>query len=213
MGNKKGRKYSSREIWGYHRDTPSELKIAKNLRKAGVCFEREVPIKQFKVDFLIDDWLVIEVDGWSHLTSSRKKEDRRRQSILENCGYSVLRIPTSEISYEAGLKQWIGKIISVSKRGPKSFAQPGFENFRFKKQVKEVQRKLRVQARKAGLSEQNRKRQMARFTTDDYRENKSQLSREPRESMEDYFGQEAEDFAKLLEDYDWDNVPDKDRHG
>ena len=38
-----GRRYTSKEIWGYHEDTASELKLARALKKAGVCFERGSP--------------------------------------------------------------------------------------------------------------------------------------------------------------------------
>ena len=74
MKQRSGRRYTSKEIWGYHEDTASELKLARALKKAGVCFEREVPINRFIVDFLVDGWLVVEVDGWSHLTASRHVE-------------------------------------------------------------------------------------------------------------------------------------------
>ena len=52
-----------------------------------VCFEREVPINRFIVDFLVDGWLVVEVDGWSHLTASRQLEDTKRQSGSDRGGF------------------------------------------------------------------------------------------------------------------------------
>ena len=46
------------------------------LKKAGLRFAQEVPVKGFTVDFLIDEWLVVEVDGESHLCQGEKREGR-----------------------------------------------------------------------------------------------------------------------------------------
>lgn len=204
-----GRKYSPSEIWGYHQDTASELKLAKALKKAGVSFEREVPIKQFTVDFLVDEWLIVEVDGWSHLTSSRQVEDRNRQSVLEDSGFSVVRIPAMDISHQAGLKQWVSKIMKISKQGPPGLTRAGFENLHLKKEVETVRHKLMEQARRAGIAAQKRKRQVMR-SGDNQRAGASRRYSGTGESMNDYFGPEAEDFEKLLEQYDWSKAPDKD---
>ncbi len=204
MNNHSRRKYSPSEIWGYHQDTPSELKLAKALKKAGIRFEREAPIKQFTVDFLIDEWLVVEVDGWSHLTSSSQERDRKRQKILESLGFSVVRIPAMDISHHGGLKQWINKIKKITGQGPPEPSQAGFRNLHFKSQVQEARTELREQARRMGRSNQRRKRAIA-----NQRMVNNRAYSGTNESMDDYFGPEAEDFEKLLEEYDWSKMPEK----
>jgi very-short-patch-repair endonuclease len=203
-----GRRYTSKEIWGYHEDTASELKLARALKKAGVCFEREVPINRFIVDFLVDGWLVVEVDGWSHLTASRQLEDTKRQSELESWGFSVIRIPAMEISHRAGLKQWVNKIVKLSKQGPPGLNQTGFENIHLKQAVERVRRELVEQARKTGQKVQEQKREASRVWADG-RTVGSRNRTHTEESMHDYFGPEAEDFGKLLEQYDWSKAPVK----
>ncbi len=208
---KKGsrRKYSAGEIWGFHKDTPSELKLARALKKARISFKREVPVKQFTVDFLIDDWLIVEVDGESHLTTSRQRKDRSRQKVLETSGFTVIRIPAMDVSNEAGLREWVSKITQARKKGPPGLNQAGFENIHLKNQVEEARRKLTEQARKEGLAaERHRREEASRYGREE-----AGVSR-PRsgtvESMDDYFGPEALDFKRLLDEYDWSKAPVKD---
>lgn len=198
------RKYSPSEIWGYHQDTPSELKLAKALKKAGVRFEREAPIKQFTVDFLVDEWLIVEVDGWSHLTSSSQDRDRKRQKILENLGFSVIRIPAMDISHQSGLNRWVNKIKKMAKQGPPGPIDSGFQNLHFKSEVKKARTQLMEQARRMGRANQKRKRAIANQRTGNRRTYSG-----TNETMDDYFGPEAENFEKLLEEYDWSNMPEK----
>ncbi|HHX10655.1 MAG TPA: DUF559 domain-containing protein [Firmicutes bacterium] len=202
------RPYTSKEIWGYHEDTAGELKLAKALKKAGVSFEREVSINHFTVDFLVDEWLIVEVDGWSHLTSSRQVEDKKRQSELEAWGFSVIRVPAMEISHRAGLKQWVNKVVKLSKQGPPGLTQGGFENIHLKQSVERARDQLREQARKAGLRVQRQKREASRSWHDGSAVGARRYSG-TEESMDDYFGPEAEDFGKLLEQYDWSKAPVK----
>lgn len=209
MKKRSGRQYTSSEIWGYHEDTSSELKLAKALKKAGISFEREVPINRYTVDFLVDGWLIVEVDGWSHLTSSRQVEDRKRQTALENWGFSVIRIPAMEVSHRAGLKQWVNKIVKLTKQGPPGLTQTGFEDLHLKQEIERARRQLMERARRAGLNAQRRKRQ-AGFSQGGGCAGGSRSYPGTDESMSDYFGTEAEDFGKLLEQYDWSKVPDKD---
>ncbi len=211
MPLKKGsrRKYSASEIWGYHQDTPSERKLEAALNKAGVSFEREVPVKQFTVDFHVDDWLIVEVDGESHLTTSRQAKDRSRQKILENSGFTVIRVPAMDVSNEAGLKQWVSRIKQLAKQGPPGLAKPGFQNIHFKNQVETARRELMEQARKAGLAAQKRRTEEASR----YGRESSRASRpftDTGETMDDYFGSEAEDFKRYIEEYDWSKTPLKD---
>ena len=50
MKKRPGRQYTSVK-YGLSRGHSSELKLSRALKKAGVAFEREVPIDRFTVDF------------------------------------------------------------------------------------------------------------------------------------------------------------------
>ncbi len=97
-------------IWGYHEETRSEQKLSAALKKAGLTFAREVPVKGFTVDFLIDEWLVVEVDGESHLISGRAQKDASRQKAIEDAGFTVIRMPSSGTSSDHELRRWVNLI-------------------------------------------------------------------------------------------------------
>lgn len=52
------------------------------------------PRHEFRGDFLVDDWLVVEIDGekW-HGSPEAKQRDAERDKIISADGYRVLRIP------------------------------------------------------------------------------------------------------------------------
>ncbi len=66
-------------------------------RQLGVRFLRQRPIGDYIVDFFAaTPRLVIEVDGLSH-DDERFEYDSRRQTRLEESGYTVLRFTNDEI--------------------------------------------------------------------------------------------------------------------
>lgn len=58
----------------------------------------QVKVADYRLDFLIDDWLIIEIDGaaW-HSSPEAIEKDRKRDEYFVNEGYSVLRIPASVV--------------------------------------------------------------------------------------------------------------------
>lgn len=206
---KSSRKYEASELWGYHEPTPSEIKLEKGLKKAGIEFEREVPIKQFTCDFLIDDWLVVEVDGESHVTSSRLAEDRSRQEILERSGFTVMRVRAMDLSYKAGLKECVARIKRYLEKGPPGSQKERSENLYIKTQVEKARRDLADKAREQGLkAKRQREIEAERYYAkgDEGSRDASVTS----ESMDDYFGTDESDFEALLKEYDWSKAPPKD---
>ena len=145
-------------IWGFHDETPSERKLAAALKKAGLRFGQEVPVKGYTVDFLLDDWLVVEVDGESHLVSGRAEKDATRQMALEAAGFTVMRIPASGLSAEHDLRRWINTIKAKVDAGAPYLQRQSFENRDYKKQIGEIRRAL-----EAGEAEKKRREALARW--------------------------------------------------
>ena len=76
------------KLWGY----------LKGRQLAGFKFRRQQGIEHYIVDFYCPAAkLIVELDGAGHLRKSAKIDDANRQSILENCGYTVIRFFNNEI--------------------------------------------------------------------------------------------------------------------
>lgn len=64
------------------------------LKGGGLTLNLQVKVKPYRLDFLADGWLAIEIDGAAHHSSPEDvAKDRERDRFLEGCGYTVLRIP------------------------------------------------------------------------------------------------------------------------
>jgi len=191
-------------VWSFHESTPSEKRLAQALKKAGIRYQREVAVKEFTVDFLISGWLILEVDGESHLTSDRIEKDAKRQRRLEDMGFTVIRIPAMELSRN-GIKNWVQRIKHMVNAGPPGLSQEKFENKHYKRQIEKARREIREKALKMGQVARRKRRMLAYGTGWGKREPSCET-----ETMEDYFGKKGEDFAALLEPYDWEKMPSKD---
>lgn len=190
-------------IWGYHDETPSERKLAAALKKAGIRFGQEVPVKGFTVDFLLDEWLVVEVDGESHLVSGRAEKDAARQKALEAAGFTVMRIPASGLSADHDLRRWVNTIKAKVDAGAPYLTRQSFENRDYKRQIGEIRKAL-----EAGEAEKKRREALARESSVTQRQGRKRGT-EPEESMEDYFGKKGQDFESMLDSYDWSRAPSK----
>lgn len=206
-------------IWGFHDETPSERKLSAVMRKAGLPFGREVAVKGFTVDFLLDEWLVVEVDGESHLVSGRAEKDASRQKTLEGAGFTVLRVPAGDLSSESGVKKWVKRIKERVDAGAPYLAPQRFTNEDYKRQLEQVKKALQ-----AGEAERRKREALAFGPGDDRGEGpggstgpgglgsrgsggSTPAARE--ESMEDYFGKKGQSFESLLKGYDWNKAPAK----
>lgn len=189
-------------IWGYHEETRTEARLAQMLRKAGVEFHQEAPLEGFTVDFLIENWLVVEVDGESHLTTKNKKKDERRQKRIEELGFQVLRVETSSLGSQSGRKNTLSRIKKVLKLGPPYLRKKFYPDEDLAKQISNIKKALRL-----GEKEREKKEDLAFEGPCGAKKG----SPKEEESMEDYFGQEREDFGVLLENYDWPKDLEGDR--
>lgn len=67
-------------------------------RTGGYHFRKQVPIGPYTVDMACHHArLVIEVDGDTHGSATAIRNDARRDAFLRGEGYTVLRIPNSEV--------------------------------------------------------------------------------------------------------------------
>lgn len=78
------------------------------LRGSGLTLQMQVPVMNYRLDFLIDDGLIVEVDGakW-HSSPEAIERDAERDKALAAKGYEILRIPAKVTLYkpEAAIKQ------------------------------------------------------------------------------------------------------------
>jgi very-short-patch-repair endonuclease len=85
------------------RSDPSAESILESLLRvgledAGLVAETQVSIGSFRVDFLLDGWLVVECDGGQHHSGRVEfEQDRRRDAALAHAGYRVLRFSYRQI--------------------------------------------------------------------------------------------------------------------
>lgn len=66
----------------------------------GVLLQMQVPVENYRLDFLIDDRLVVEVDGarW-HSSPEAVERDAARDQALSSKGFEILRIPAKTALY------------------------------------------------------------------------------------------------------------------
>lgn len=72
------------------------------LSGGGLKLSMQVPVARYRLDFLVDDRLVVEVDGAAYHSSPEAIEsDQRRDLFLNEKGFEVLRIPAKTTLYSA----------------------------------------------------------------------------------------------------------------
>jgi very-short-patch-repair endonuclease len=81
--------------------TPHERKLwfkLRELNRLGYHFRRQVPFQTYFLDFVEHGAkLVIELDGSQHGQAEHVRKDERRDAILRNEGYLVLRFWNHEV--------------------------------------------------------------------------------------------------------------------
>lgn len=90
-----------------YRVSPEEDKLAVAMAEKGYNFDRQVKVElgplaaeaetpHYRLDFLVEDTLIVEVDSYTH-TVERVDWDKRRDSILARMGYWTLRLSNEEV--------------------------------------------------------------------------------------------------------------------
>lgn len=85
----------------YSHPTVHEVLLEREICKLGRRYRSQHPFFGLKhiADFvLIDDMVVIEVDGASHLTLAQQRKDCIHTLALEKLGYSVVRVLNTEVA-------------------------------------------------------------------------------------------------------------------
>ena len=101
-------------LYHYNKELqPLANKLRKSMTKAEAClwkyalrarmmrgysFRRQRPVLNYIVDFMCKElFLIIEVDGYSHLLDEVVEKDQRKDRDLHQIGFHVLRFTDEEI--------------------------------------------------------------------------------------------------------------------
>lgn len=78
--------------------TKAEKLLASLLTKHKISFRQNVFIEGYEFDFVLPVYrIVIEVDGLFHLSTSQQKVDTRKENILAQKGYTLIRFQNHQI--------------------------------------------------------------------------------------------------------------------
>ena len=81
----------SKEMVKEKADSKIEVIFYELLLRNEIPFKFQYKITPYKVDFLISDFLVLEIDGPMHLL--QQEYDERRTEYIKGMGYEVMRVP------------------------------------------------------------------------------------------------------------------------
>ncbi|MCU1472390.1 endonuclease domain-containing protein [Amnibacterium sp.] len=83
-------------------ESPAESITRLGLGAAGLSFRTQVWVtSEYRADFVVDDWLVIEVDGMQHSAEQAFTRDRERDALMAWYGHRVLRF-----TYDQVMNRW-----------------------------------------------------------------------------------------------------------
>ena len=127
-------KSSSLNNYGYNkRLLANATELRKNMTKAEAClwkyvlkaggmkgftFRRQRPVLQYIADFMCKElFLIIEVDGITHSYETVAGEDIKRQTDLEEAGFTVIRFTDEEVlhSINSVYKEIEGRVLKIMK--------------------------------------------------------------------------------------------------
>ncbi len=94
----------------------SERKVIAELKRRGVPFRHRARIDRYEIDVLVGRHIVIEVDGYVHLTRDSVSRDRRKDAYLRTQGFTVLRITGSEVKNRGILRDFGRKVQALWRR-------------------------------------------------------------------------------------------------
>lgn len=107
-------------------DSGVETLVRVRLRELGIKVRTQVKLLEWRVDLLIGEWLIVEVDGYSyHRDRDEFVRDRRKDRALMNAGYHVRRFSYDDVMFEwAKCAKELLKLIRANKHLRPSNAKP-----------------------------------------------------------------------------------------
>lgn len=102
-----------------HMETFGEAQLRRCLaRQPGVRFVQEAVVLGYQVDFLVNDALVIEVDGVWHLQKAQHSRDAAKDARLKAAGYHVLRIDAERFRSSHEMKLISKEVAEATLKAP-----------------------------------------------------------------------------------------------
>ena len=99
-GNRNGTARKVLELVDGTADSPIEVVARILFRAEGIHTRTQVDLPEIGfVDFLLEGFLIVEIDGSSHLEPRQVKKDRVRNNASALSGYAVLRYGYAEVVY------------------------------------------------------------------------------------------------------------------
>lgn len=94
-----------------------------SLLGSGLRLDFQVEEGRYRVDFLANKWLVVEIDGaaW-HSSPEAIERDKLRDQYFERLGYSVLRIPAKVVFYAP--EEAVQRVRSALRNGKRTMPVP-----------------------------------------------------------------------------------------
>lgn len=80
------------------RDSKVEYIFSNLLSESKIKFKEQYKIGSYEADFLINDYLVVEIDGPHH--ENQVEYDEKRDKYMRGKGYKVLRVPVWVLSLD-----------------------------------------------------------------------------------------------------------------
>ena len=88
----------------------TEQRLQKVLDERGLPHRQGEHIGRYEVDFLLGEKIVVEVDGYHHLSRPGQRRDARKTAYLQNLGYDVHRIPARRVWLKDKLRAFVGQL-------------------------------------------------------------------------------------------------------
>lgn len=95
----------------------AEAKVADALRAAGIGIQCNVFIDNYEVDIVVENHLVIEVDGYHHYARNNMRRDASKEQHLLEAGFRLLRIRNADVHDQTRLRAFVEQVKNeLSKR-------------------------------------------------------------------------------------------------
>ncbi|MBB4138942.1 endonuclease domain-containing protein [Microbacterium invictum] len=81
-------------------DSGIETAFVDGMRSVGIAVRQQVQLAGHRVDGLVGDRLVVQIDGFAHHGAADRRRDLRHDALLILRGYTVLRFDYQQVLYD-----------------------------------------------------------------------------------------------------------------